>query len=160
MASAIVFIAGLIAGAYWNREELAIKIKSLYVHVPPKAVDAHASGTAESNAFRGRAPWALSALPECFMQIAQARSPHSLAFVRAHLPHGAKPVSAPATLHYADCTLQIAKATITVERGADRLYVPARAQLYIAGNILALLRTSRKGYDLRIYHIVPESAAR
>jgi hypothetical protein len=99
----------------------------------------------------GNAPWALSALPDCFVQRSQTTG--SASYVRAHLPGGAQPVRSGARLTYGPCTILVGDDELLVERGSDRMRVPPHATLYTVDNSLALLRTSESGTDLRIYEI-------
>jgi hypothetical protein len=99
----------------------------------------------------GNAPWALSALPDCFAQRSQTTG--SASFVRARLPAGAQPVRPGTRLTYGSCTILVRDDELLVERGSDRMRVPPHASLYVIGNSLALLRTSESGTDLRIYEI-------
>jgi hypothetical protein len=101
--------------------------------------------------FTGNAPWALSALPDCFSQRSQTTG--SMSYVRARLPSGAQPVRAGARLVYGPCTILVRNDELLVERGSDHLRVPPHATLYTTGDSLALLRTSGSGTDLRIYDI-------
>jgi hypothetical protein len=99
----------------------------------------------------GNAPWALSALPDCFTQ--RSETTGSASYVRARLPAGAQPVQPGTRLTYGPCTILVRDDELTVERGSDRLRVPPHATLYTIGNSLALLRTSESTTDLRIYEI-------
>lgn len=143
-----------IVAGYMHREQLALKIKSVYAPAPPKAAQREAQGERKSGAFTGDAPWALSALPECFEQTTKSTSP-TLQYVLARLPSGASMVRPPATLHYADCTLRVEGAQVFVDRGADHMRVPPQARIYTAPGTLALLRGSEGGYELRIYKTQP-----
>ncbi len=90
---------------------------------------------------RGNAPWALSALPECLIQTEEWKGTASA--VRAHLPAGAIRILAPATLHYADCTVTVTDAQAFVVRSDTQLRIPPYATFYrLSGNGLALLRSS------------------
>jgi len=146
-----VVVGVAIVAAYANRDVIALKIKSVYVRVPPKAANGGNAGGVPG-AVRGDAPWALSALPECFQQRSKATS-SDLAYALAHLPKGATMVRPPATLRYADCTLTILQDTIYVTRGSDRLRIPPHARLYTGPNALALLRVTGSGYELRTYDV-------
>lgn len=99
----------------------------------------------------GNAPWALSALPDCFVQ--RSETTGNRAYVEARLPPEAKPVRAGTRLSYGPCTILVRNDELLVERGSDRLRVPPRATLYTTGDSLALLRTSGLTTDLRIYDI-------
>jgi hypothetical protein len=117
----------------------------------PSAPRPEASGTFPPPGVHGEAPWALSALPECFEQEEEAHGP--LAFVRAHLPAKMQAVAAPSHLETADCALRILAHSVLVERGTERLVITPDARLYTDGRRFALLRRSGKTADLRIYHL-------
>lgn len=99
----------------------------------------------------GNAPWALSALPDCFTQISDTTG--SASFVAARLPAGAQPVPAGAHLKYGTCTILVRSDELIVKRGSDLMRVPPHARLYTTGKTLALLRTSAAYSDLRLYDI-------
>jgi hypothetical protein len=99
----------------------------------------------------GNAPWALSALPDCFEQRADATGAAS--YVEARLPAGAQLVRPGTRLTYGPCTILVRSDELLVERGSDRMRVPPKARLYTIGTSLALLRTSGSITDLRIYDI-------
>jgi hypothetical protein len=99
----------------------------------------------------GNAPWALSALPDCFVQ--RSETSGAPAYVEAQIPPGAQPVRDGTRLSYGPCTILVHKSELLVERGADRLRVPPRATLYTAGNMLVLIRVSGKTAVLRSYEI-------
>jgi hypothetical protein len=103
----------------------------------------------------GNAPWALSALPDCFNQTSETTG--SAAYVAAQLPAGAQLVAAGTHLTYGVCTILVRSDELLVERGSDRLRVPPRTRLYIVGNSLALLRTSGTTTILRTYDITSYS---
>ncbi len=100
----------------------------------------------------GDAPWALSALPDCFTQ--RSETSGSRSYVRAHVPAGAQPVQTGARLSYGPCTILVRSDELLVERGSDRMRVPPHATLYTTGDSLALLRTSGSTTDLRIYDVI------
>jgi hypothetical protein len=102
----------------------------------------------------GNAPWALSALPDCFVQRSEATG--SRAYVEAQIPAGAQPVPDGRRLAYGRCTILVRKSELLVERGSDLLRVPPRATLYTAGNMLVLIRVSGKTAVLRTYEITTE----
>ncbi|HEX8806454.1 MAG TPA: hypothetical protein VF741_05875 [Candidatus Aquilonibacter sp.] len=107
---------------------------------PPKTADV-----------TGNAPWALSALPDCFEQTSETTG--SAAYVAARLPSGAQLVAAGTHLKYGSCTILVRHDELLVTRGSDRLRVPPYTRLYTAGTTLALLRTSGMTTTLRIYNI-------
>jgi hypothetical protein len=98
----------------------------------------------------GDAPWALSALPECFRQISSARG--SRTFVHSKIPSGVRRVANGRTILSADCALFVHGDEVRVSRGADRLRVPPRTQLYEAsGGRLVLERRAGGREDVRVY---------
>ena len=120
----------------------------------PKPVTPFALGKRGNGAFTGDAPWALSALPECFVQ--ESRTTGPLPFVMAHLPKGAMRVLPGRTVTAADCSVFVKGDEVWVWRGKDRLRVPPPSQLYASGNLgaggtLALLQGGGRGFDLRVY---------
>lgn len=140
--------AGIAIAAYANRDRFRLKLASVYASVRPKAVDAVPAGRRRNAAFRGTGPWALSALPECFDQTDLVTG--TRAYVLAHLAKNAQPATAP--LFYADCEVLAGAGGVEVRRGADRLRVPAPAQLYVVGDrrVVVVLKT-RGHYELRAY---------
>jgi hypothetical protein len=143
----------VIGTAYSHRGSFDLHIKSVYASVPPKASQTAPPSRRRSTAFAGDAPWALSALPECFKQRSKSTGP--LRYVEAQLPLQAAMVRPPATLRFADCTVSVRDDRIVVTRGPDRLRVPPPARLYRGSGTLALLRGADGGYDLRIYSVQP-----
>ncbi len=103
----------------------------------------------------GNAPWALSALPDCFTQ--RSETSGAASYVKARLPAGAQPVRAGSRLTYGSCTIFVSHDELLVERGSDRLRVPPHTTLYTIDGTLALLRTSGSTTDLRIYDITDHS---
>jgi hypothetical protein len=115
-------------------------------------VEGVATGTA--GPLTGDAPWALSALPECFRQTYAVRGP--LAYVNAHLAPGAPPRNRwhrarAGRLVAADCTVVLMGRTALVTRGDTRLVVPADARFSIAGDRLVLDRYAGGAEDVRVY---------
>lgn len=154
LSTLIVFGAAVIVAGWVNRDLIRVKIASVYAHVNAKPGGASAVEGATGAPLTGDAPWALSALPECLVQMSETHG--SLAYVRAHLPPGAVPIVPPATLVYGDCSIAIVGEQAYVRRGDDHLRIPPRAHFYRAGDLLALVRESADGNELRVY----ERAAR
>lgn len=100
----------------------------------------------------GDAPWALSALPDCFRQRWEATG--SAAYVRALLPSGARRIPPGTRLTYGSCTIFVRDSEVLVNRGSDRMRVPPMATLYRFGDALALLHLHGRSNELRIYDIV------
>ncbi|HUA09583.1 MAG TPA: hypothetical protein VMA98_09935 [Candidatus Acidoferrales bacterium] len=99
----------------------------------------------------GNAPWALSALPDCFVQ--RSETTGSAAYVRAQLPAGAQPVAPGTRLTFGPCTIFVRRGELLVDRGSDRLRVPPETRLYRFDDSLALLRDTPRSNELRIYDI-------
>lgn len=100
---------------------------------------------------RGNAPWALSALPECFHpDSSRSGTP---AFARARFPAAAVLVPSGRRLRVADCTLEVGSGTAVVVRGDNRLVVPPVARFYTAGRTLILDRTAGGREEVRTYSL-------
>ncbi|MFN2448369.1 MAG: hypothetical protein ABR508_01060 [Candidatus Baltobacteraceae bacterium] len=139
-----------VAAAGWvNRDRIRLKIASVYASVPPKASQTHRPLPRPHTNVAGDAPWALSALPECFTQVAKTTGPPP--YVLAHLPAGLAMERDGARLKVADCALRVAGDAIFVHRGADHLRIPPPARLYDGPGQTAVLRSDAGGYELRVY---------
>lgn len=134
---------------YWNREQLAIRIKSVFVPVPPKAAQTQPPSKRRTGAFIADAGWALSVLPECFTQTSKSTGP--LEYVLANLPPASSMLRPGAAVNSADCAVSVTADTVVVTRGSDKLRVPPIARLYQAPGRLALLRGADNGFELRVY---------
>ncbi len=154
LSTVIVLAVAIVIAAWTNRNLIRIKIASVYARVPAKPHAGSGSNAERASPLRGDAPWALSALPECLIQM--SKSTGSQSYVRAHLPAAAVPIPAPATLVYGSCSIRILDDEAYVRRGIDRLRIPPRAKFYRAGGLLALVRETPQGAELRVY----ESAQR
>jgi hypothetical protein len=97
----------------------------------------------------GDAPWALSALPECFHE--ESKRSGSAVFARARFPKGATPVAAGSRLRVADCTLDVAQGSAVVVRGDNRFVLPPVTRFYVAGRHVILDRTDAGRVDVRVY---------
>lgn len=149
-------VAVSVVAAYANREQLALKIKSVYAPVTPKPVSPIEERLRRNAAFTGEGPWALSALPECFTQLTRTTGPRT--YVLQHLPKNAVRVPAGSTIDAADCRVFVHGGDVWAWRGKDRLRVPAPARLYeVPGaanqRMLALLQGSANAFDLRVYRL-------
>jgi hypothetical protein len=134
---------------YWNREQLAIRIKSVFVRVPPKAAPTEPPSNGGSPAFVANAGWALSVLPECFTQTQKVTGPAK--YVISQLPKGASMLHPGASVDVADCHVTVNGDTVLVTRGNDKIRIPPIARLYAAPGSLALLRGADDGLELRVY---------
>jgi len=143
----VVGVAVVVAG-WVNRDLIRIKIASVYARVHSKpGVAGMVQGAVAP--LHGDAPWALSALPECLIQTSEANG--TRAYVRAHLPARVVPIAPPATLTYGDCRIIIAGDEASVRRGQDDLRIPPRVQFYRGEGVLALIRETAAGDELRVY---------
>ena len=98
---------------------------------------------------RGSAPWALSALPECFHQdTLRSGTP---AFARKKFPAGAVLVPSGVRLVVADCRLEVLARSAVVVRGDNHLIVPPVTRFYVAGKNLILDRVDGAHEDVRTY---------
>lgn len=141
-----------IVAGYANRDRLRLKIASVSASVPPKAAQTQPPSRRQSTAFHGDAPWALSALPECFGP--QSKTTGPLRFVLAHLARNAQEVRPPASLQAADCIVHVRGEEIDVDRGNDRFRIPPPVRLYrLPGFGIALLRGAGNGFELRTYRV-------
>ena len=148
IATVIVLSVAVLATAWENRELIRIRIASTSLPASPKPADS-TGGRRSEVPFRGVAPWALSALPECLTQLSVATG--TLAFVRSHVPAGATPVAPPATLAYGDCTISVSGDEADVRRGDDRFHIPGSVRFFRGPALLAVLQSSASGNELRVY---------
>jgi hypothetical protein len=148
MSTVIVLGIAVLVAAWTNRDLIRIKLASVYARAATKPGPGDAS-RATSAPLSGDAPWALSALPECLMQV--SKSTGSARYVRAHLPAQSVPIVPPRRLVYGDCAIEIEKDEATVRRGADRLRIPPHVLFYRAGRLLSMIRETVQGAELRVY---------
>jgi hypothetical protein len=118
----------------------------------PSAGTADRGGRRVSEGVTGAAPWALSAVPECFHETASFAGPP--AFARAHLPAAARRLRAGRYL-VADCTLLVSIDSAELRRGDDDLRIPAPSRFYVAGGRLVLDQEFGRREEVRIYAPVP-----
>jgi hypothetical protein len=151
MSTVIVLGISVLVAAWANRDLIRIKLASVYARMAakPGADDRLAATTAPLS---GDAPWALSALPECLMQI--SKSTGSEHYVRAHLPARAARISPPQRVVFGDCAIAIDNDAAVVRRGTDRLRIPPPVQFYRAPGLFAMIRETAQGAELRVYQPV------
>ncbi|MDQ2908281.1 MAG: hypothetical protein M3R44_02905 [Candidatus Eremiobacteraeota bacterium] len=111
------------------------------------------------DAVTGFAPWALSALPECFTQTREVRGPAP--YVRARVPAGLVDIPAGSMLRSSDCTVfRRTPARLDVERGSDVHLKVAAVRAFLTGpgrasrpqiRTLVLIVKSGAGLVLRRY---------
>jgi hypothetical protein len=145
LGASILFASGLGRG-----RDLAVK--SVPARGTPSPPRHEAASTFRPGGVTGNAPWALSAVPECFRQESEVRG--AAAFVSGSLPPGARPLLAGTVVAVADCRLLVGASTLTLERGGERLVVPPDTRAYAAGGRLAVLRRAGGTADLRVYRRV------
>lgn len=128
-----------------------VKIKNVSVHasIPPPWLSLRDALKAEKLPFRGDAPWALSALPECFTQLSESKG--NYAYAHAHLPAKRQRLQAGAQIAVHNCRIEVRKSDILVLRGPDRLRIPPPVRLYAQGTHLWVLRKTKDGATLRSY---------
>jgi hypothetical protein len=148
IASGIVLGALLVATLFVHRGG-PLKVATVRATGSPSPPRLQAGSTFEPGGVAGIAPWALSALPECFRQERVARGP--FASLRAQLPSGGVRLEPGGVLRVADCTLRAGPDELGVERGSVRLEVPPPARAFVAGQELVLLRRSGANGELRVY---------
>jgi hypothetical protein len=149
IATAIVVTFGVILAAFHRpgRELRVASVKSTGSPSPPRREGTSTFSPPPPN---GNAPWAMSALPECFHQEREVHG--TWAFVRAHVPPAARALSRGTTLHERDCTVVVGDGVVDVTRGNETLRVPPVAALYaLPHDRLALLRADATDAVLRIY---------
>ena len=119
--------------------------------------DARATaGPAQNDAARGAtalpvtgdAPWAFSALPECFEQ--RASRSGTIAYARVLLA-GARPIRPGTVLRVVDCAVVIGVDSATVTRGENRLRVPPPARFYRRGDATIVEYRDGVRDDVRVY---------
>lgn len=155
IATVIVLAIAVIATAWYNRDFLRIRLASSKHSMPPQhlRISTGEAGALDSGV-TGDAPWALSALPDCFVQRSETRG--DPAYVRARIPAGAQPVPAGTHLSYGPCTIVVRSGDLLVDRGSDRLRVPPRATLYRVDDSLALFRVDGGTAVLRTYDVTSD----
>jgi hypothetical protein len=149
ISAAIVVTLGIIVAAIHRpgHELRVASVQSTGSPSPPRRQVAAAFSPQPPN---GNAPWAMSALPECFYQEREVHG--TRAFVRAHLPAGAHALPSGTTLRARDCTVIVGDRAVEVVRGDERLRIPPVAALYgLPRGRLALLRDDPAGSVLRVY---------
>ncbi|HZY98570.1 MAG TPA: hypothetical protein VFE36_03270 [Candidatus Baltobacteraceae bacterium] len=149
LSSIIVFTVAVVVAGWTNRDLIRIKIASVYAPVSPKPVPPNPRESGSPAGLKGDAPWALSALPECLVQMSETTGPP--AYTAAHLPPGSVQVQPPASLKYGDCTISVTGDEAFVSRGTDRFRIPPKVRFYRTPQLLALLRVEGGGSELRVY---------
>lgn len=149
MSTVIVFGIAVLAAAWANRDLIRIKLASVYARVAARPGGAGDLLRATPAPLSGDAPWALSALPECLVQVSESTG--SQDYVRAHLPAHSVRIVPPQRIVYGDCAIAIEKDEASVARGADRLRIPPHVQFYRGAGLFAMIRETAQGAELRVY---------
>lgn len=154
IATAIVVVVGAIIA--WIPSAPRPERKSTYssvAHASPGPPE-HDRATQTADPISGDAPWALSALPECFREDRHARG--TLAYVRSKVPHDAVALAPGTTLRVANCTVAIGRARALVTRGDTRLRIEPSPHFWRARGRLVLEVDDGARGDLRVY--TPQAA--
>ena len=150
IATAIVVFTGVVVAAIYRGGGHELRVASVRSTGSPSPPRAQARSTATPSAVTGDAPWAMSAVPECFRQRREVHGPSD--YVRAALPSGAREIPAGTVVRTADCTLRIGADSVELWRSGEALRIPPRASLYTtAGGDLLLYRSDERGTTLRFY---------
>ena len=104
IATALV-VGGLLILLRFEHRGRALEVASVRASGTPTLGRAQGRSTFAPSEVEGEAPWAMSALPECFEQVFAAHG--KAVFVRGQLPGGARPVVGRAQLRRADCIVDI-----------------------------------------------------
>ncbi len=152
----VVLFVGIVVG--FGQAGRRLDVRSPDVEHPgspsrPRAAAALASG-ATAEPFDADAPWALSALPECYAQIGSLRDFPDV--VRRHVPRVAEPLPAGSTLRTGTCALDVGPRGLTIRRGPDRFRVGGVQRFFLTrdpahGEVLVLLRQGDGLPELRRY---------
>jgi hypothetical protein len=139
--AALLVVGTLIVATAYHEFGVRISVGKGKGTIAPRPAPPLPQSSHVPRGLRGDAPWALSALPECLIQVQEWEGTFS--YVRAHLPRDARRIAPPAKLYYADCTIVLSDAQAVVVRGSDRLRIPPTMELYaLAGRGLVLLRAA------------------
>jgi len=149
VVATVLVVGALVIGSLRSHPGKPLDVRTVQATGTPSASRVQSRATIVPFAVRGNAPWALSALPECFRQELAVRGP--IAFVRAHLAPAAHAIPAGTVLNQADCVVTFGVRTIGVMRGDVRLVIPPDTRAFAAGGSLAVLRRAGASAELRVY---------
>jgi len=150
--AALFVLTAVVLFAAVQRRGREVRVSSEPARGTPSPPRREAPSTFLPGAVTGAAPWALSAVPECFRQESEAHG--TAAFVTARLPAEARRLAPGSTVAAADCTLLVGTDTLTLRRGAEHLIVPPKTRAFALGERLAVLREAGAKSDLRVYRRV------
>jgi len=154
---AIVIVMGtlVLLTSIFRLHRLQIHVAATSVPAPPKPYTDKRISHSARGAVDARGVWALAAQPRCFEEV--EKSTGSETYVRAHLPPDARRFASGRTLTFGSCRIIIGAASVVVERGNERISVPAPAELYqTASRLYLLARGPGGGPELRAYKVVPQ----
>lgn len=148
--AAVLVVGALAIALLFAHPGLALRMASVQSTGTPSAARRQGPDDFAPPPVSGSAPWALSALPECFKQLRAAHG--SEAYVRGFVPANAREVVEDVDVAVADCRLSIYAGAAEVERGDERLFVPPEATFFVTPDgALVLLRRSPQYSELRVY---------
>lgn len=151
-----VIAAGIVIGTLlialrFQHAGRELQVAAVQTTGSPSAARAQAKSRLVPVEVSGNAPWAMSALPECFEQVFSARG--KPAYVDGQLPRGAVAVSGYAALRSADCRLEISPGRALVVRGKQQLVIPPVTQFYRWPDEIGFVRRDAAGAELRVYRL-------
>ncbi len=147
IATALVCIGGILA-TLTHHAAPALRMRAVHASGSPSPPRREAPSNFHAGNFFGNAPWALSALPDCFVQETVWSGPE--AGLRRHVPADAQQVGSGTILRSSNCTLTVGARDAFVVRGLDRFHIPPRTRFFIAGRQLFMLRGGKHA-ELRTY---------
>ena len=158
IATCIVVLFGAVAAAV-HRAGGPLRMASVQTTGSPSPPRREAPSTFTPGPVTGDAPWALSAVPECFHQ--ESETAGSERFVLARIPHGASLAPPGVTVTSRDCIVWARASDVVLVRGAERLRVPSGRLLLLRDRSrIALLAQDAGRTVLREYRATAPLAVR
>src|SRR5580704_3187550 len=114
ISTALVLTLGAILAAF-HRPGHELRVASVQSTASPSPPRRQGTSAYLARVPNGDAPWAMSALPECFHQRHEVHGPRG--FVLAHLPAGARRIPPGTSVSSKDCTVVVGERSIDVRRG-------------------------------------------
>ncbi|MGP6159454.1 MAG: hypothetical protein ACLPYS_18425 [Vulcanimicrobiaceae bacterium] len=157
LAATFLVVGALAVGAAFYRSGKPLELAAVQATGSPSAPRYQAPSLRAPAPVIGDAPWALSAFPACFTELARERGPR--AFVQARLPAGLLPLPSGTTVRSGDCSVLVGDGDLRLVRGEERLHVAGARLFQAAGppfglagrRELALLRDAGGWWELRRY---------
>jgi hypothetical protein len=150
IAAIIVIVAGSAIVAQ-RRASVAIHVSATPSGTPTPTVESvPASGPVPQprQTFTASAPWALSALTDCFTESDRTSGP--LAKVRPLFPPDRERLLPGTQFERGPCRVEVHPDSVIVVRGTDRMRVP-HGKLYRTGDHLIVVSTDGPTADMRTY---------